>query len=157
MSSSLALLATVFVSCLSSAAVLGYLARCKVAGLRRWLAAHCLFAVASGVLFLVHARPPAAVMLASCMLVLGGALLMLQGCRAFVGKPPCLTGEHLALGVCVGAVMYWTWESPNVSARAAVMSFALAYARIAVGWTLQKASWRMRSAPASTNAHRRRV
>ncbi|CAH2899049.1 MAG: COG3706: Response regulator containing a CheY-like receiver domain and a GGDEF domain [uncultured Paraburkholderia sp.] len=136
MSSSVALLATVFVSCLSSAAVLGYLARCKVAGLRRWLAAHCLFAVASGVLFLVHARPSAAVMLASCMLVLGGALLMLQGCRAFVGKPPCLTGEHLALGVCVGAVMYWTWESPNVSARAAVMSFALAYARIAVGWTL---------------------
>ena len=144
MSSSLALLATVFVSCLSSAAVLGYLARRKVAGLRRWLAAHCLFATASGVLFAVHARPSAAVMLASCLLVLAGALLMLQGCRAFVGEPPGRTGEHLAFGVFVCALVYWTWVSPTISARAAAMSFALAYARIAVGWTIWRARVRGR-------------
>ncbi|MEC5404222.1 GGDEF domain-containing protein [Paraburkholderia sp. MPAMCS5] len=144
MSSSLALLATVFVSCLSSAAVLGYLARYQVAGLRRWLAAHCLFAAASGVLFITHARPPAAAMLASCLIVLAGALLMLQGCRAFVSKAPSRTGEHVALGVSACAVFYWTWISPNVVARAALMSFLLAYARMAVGWTIWSARVRGR-------------
>ncbi|WP_025599442.1 GGDEF domain-containing protein [Burkholderia sp. WSM2230] len=136
MSSSVALLATVFVSCLSSAAVLGYLARYEVAGLRRWLAAHCMFALASGVLFVTHARPSAVVMLASCLCVLAGASLMLQGCRAFVGKRGARTAEHAALAGTACALVYWTWVSPDISARAALMSFALAYTRVAVGWTI---------------------
>jgi len=145
MSSSAALLATVFVSCLSSAAVLGYLARYEVAGLRRWLAAHCLFALASGVLFVAHARPSAVVMLASCVCVLAGALLMLQGCRAFVGKRSAPKGEHAALAGAVCALVYWTCVAPDISARAALMSFALAYARVAVGWIIWSSRVRGRS------------
>ena len=136
MSSSAALLATVFVSCLSSAAVLGYLARYEVAGLRRWLAAHCLFAAASGVLFITQARPSSVVLLASCLFVLAGASLMLQGCRAFVGKRAAPAAEHLAWGAAAFALVYWTWISPDINSRAAVMSFVLAYSRIAVGWII---------------------
>jgi diguanylate cyclase (GGDEF)-like protein len=136
MSSTDVLLVFAMVSCIASAAVLGSLARHRIAGLDRWLAAHCMLFVAFGILVSRRGNYPPPIVLAACSCVLTAAVLILQGCRRFAGRPTIGRYEHLGLAVSVGAVFYWTMFSPNENARAAVMSGLLGYTRLAVGWTI---------------------
>jgi diguanylate cyclase (GGDEF)-like protein len=136
MSSTAVLLVVALVSCVASAAVLGSLARHRIAGLDRWLAAHCILFVAFAVLVSGRGHYPPPIVLTACTCVLAAAVLILQGCRRFAGRPAIWGYEYLGLAVSVGAVFYWAVFAPNENARAAVMSGVLGYTRMAVGWTI---------------------
>jgi len=136
MSSTDVLLVIAMASCIASAAVLGSLARHRVAGLNRWLAAHCILFVAFVVLVSRRGNYPPPIILATCSCVLAAAVLILQGCRRFGGRPTIHGYEYLGLAASVGAVFYWTMFAPNENARAAAMSGVLGYTRMAVGWTI---------------------
>jgi diguanylate cyclase (GGDEF)-like protein len=136
MSSTDVLLVIALVSCIASAAVLGSLACHRIAGLNRWLAAHCALLFTFGVLIFRHGDYPPVAVLTACVCILAAAVLILQGCRQFAGRPTVSRYECLGFAAVVGAVFYWSTISVNENARAAVMSGMLAYTRMAVGWTI---------------------
>lgn len=136
MSSTGVLLLIAMVACMASAAVLGSLARHRIAGLGRWLAAHCFLFVAFGALVSRRGDYSPPVVLIACFCVLLAAVLILQGCRRFACRPMMGRYEYLGLTACAGAVFYWTIVFPDENLRAAVMSCVLCYTRMAVGWTI---------------------
>ncbi|WMY10966.1 GGDEF domain-containing protein [Paraburkholderia phenoliruptrix] len=136
MSSTGVLLLIAMAACMASAAVLGSLARHRIAGLGRWLAAHCFLIVAFGALVSSRGDYSPAIVLIACFCVLLAAVLILQGCRQFASRPMMGRYEFLGLIALAGAVLYWTVIVPDENLRAAVMSCALCYTRMAVGWTI---------------------
>ena len=136
MSTTDVLLLVAMVSCIASAAVLASLARHRIAGLDRWLTAHCLLLVAFGVLVSRRGNYTPPIILTACFCVLAAAVLILHGCRRFAGHPSGRKIECLGLVVTAAAILYWTIIAPDENARAAVMSVVLAYTRIAIGWTI---------------------
>ena len=131
MSSTDVLLVVAMVSCIASAAVLGSLMRHRIAGLDRWLIAHCLLFVAFGVLVSRRGDYPPPIVFTACSCVVAAAVLILQGCRRFAGRPTVGRYECFGLAVSVGAVFYWAMFAPDENARAAVMSAVLGYIH---GW-----------------------
>lgn len=92
--------------------------------------------VAFGALVSRHGNYSPLIVLAACSCVLTAAVLILQGCRRYAGRPVICLYECLGLAASVCAVVYWTVFAPNENARAAMMSGVLAYTRMAVGWTI---------------------
>lgn len=88
-------------------------------------------------LFLLALRAPApeqlAIVVASTLLG-AAALMMLQGCREFFGLRPSRSWEYVAYGALLLGIVYWGYISPNVNARAALLSAFLVCVRLVIGW-----------------------
>ncbi|ODV43457.1 diguanylate cyclase [Cupriavidus sp. UYMMa02A] len=130
-----ALLGIAILSCLMSAAVLGSLFQAKIPGVRQWCVASGMLA-ATAILLLLR-RSDVAVVCGSALLVLA-ALLALQGFRQFFHQQPSLIWEYGALGAILTGLVHWTYISPDVNARAALISGFLAYIRFGIGWLVQR-------------------
>jgi diguanylate cyclase (GGDEF)-like protein len=118
-----------------SVVVFGSLMRSGTPGLFRWIGANILIVAAFVALALNGGSPtPLTVMLVSSLLA-GAAFLALQGCRLFFGLRPSRPYEVAAYAMLVIGVVYWTWFTPNVSARIVLISIFLAYVRLSVAWT----------------------
>ncbi len=133
-----ALIGIAILSCAMSAAVFGSLLRADIPGLPRWFTAHALLAVGLALLTLLVLRDPRSqslAMLAAFVLLVSAALLFLQGCRQFFGRPPSRLPEYAAFGAVLLGLFYWTRVSPDIDARGALLSAWFAYLRFAVGWT----------------------
>jgi diguanylate cyclase (GGDEF)-like protein len=135
MSTPTALIGIAILSCLMSVAVLGSLFQAQIPGIRHWCVASSLLAVAATLLLL--GRSNIVVMGASALLVVG-SLLALQGFRQFFHLRPSRIWEYGALGGILAGLVYWTYVSPHVDARVAVISGFLAYVRFVIGWMVQR-------------------
>ncbi|QCP51386.1 GGDEF domain-containing protein [Trinickia violacea] len=134
MLSPVGLIGIAILSCVISMAVFGSLLKAAIPGLARWFTAYGLVTVALVVLELRgHERENFAAMGASALLLIG-ALLMLQGCRQFFGRPPVHGLELAGVGAVLVGLVYWTFVAPNLSARVTMMSLYFAYARLAIAW-----------------------
>ncbi|CAG4897288.1 GGDEF domain-containing protein [Paraburkholderia gardini] len=138
MLSPVSFLVVAIMSCAVSMAVFSSLLRADIPGLPRWIGANALLAVALGLLALQAPMPARMVILIGSALLAAAALLMLQGCRQFFGLRPSHSFEYVAYGALMLAIVYWQYVSPNVNARAALMSAFLAYIRIVIGWITYK-------------------
>lgn len=128
----LTLFGILIVSCVMSVAILGSLGR-TVPGIGRWCAFYALLAAVSSYLVLAGNRPgPAAIVGASFVVIVAMALVV-QGTREFFGIRPVRRDELAAFGIVFIALVYVICVSPNVEARAVLLSGVLAYGRIAVG------------------------
>lgn len=130
-----ALLGITILSCLMSAAVLGSLFQARIPGVRQWCVASGLLAVTATLLLL--RRSEIVVVCGSALLVVA-ALLALHGFRHFFHQRPSITWEYGLLGTILIGFVYWTYLSPDVNARAALISGFLAYVRFGIGWLVQR-------------------
>lgn len=122
-------------SCVMSVAILGSLFGANVPGVRLW-------SVASGMLAVVAALVLAGtsdivVAVASSLLVIA-SLLGLHGFRQFLDARSVSAWEYGALGVILFMLIYWTFVSPHVNARSAMISGFIAYVRFSIGWAVLK-------------------
>ncbi|WP_248295046.1 GGDEF domain-containing protein [Paraburkholderia sp. UYCP14C] len=130
-----ALIGIAILSCLMSVAVLGSLFHTQVPGIRHWCVASGLLAVTATLL--IFRRSDAVVVSASVLLVVA-SLLAVQGFRRFFHRRPAVIWEYGALGSILVGLVYWTYVSPDVSARGAMISGFLAYIRFAIAWLVQR-------------------
>ncbi|WP_233852587.1 GGDEF domain-containing protein [Paraburkholderia sp. HD33-4] len=130
-----ALIGIAILSCLMSVAVLGSLFHTQVPGIRHWCVASGLLAVTATLL--IFRRSDAVVVGASVLLVVA-SLLAVQGFRRFFHRRPAVIWEYGALGAILVGLVYWTYVSPDVSARGAMISGFLAYIRFAIAWLVQR-------------------
>lgn len=135
MSISTALIGIAILSCLMSFAILGSLLHAQIPGIRHWCVASGLLAVTAALLLL--RRSDIVVVSASALLVIA-SLLGLQGFRQFFHLRPSVIREYCALGAILAGLVYWTYVSPDVNARNAVISGFLAYVRSVIGWVVQR-------------------
>jgi diguanylate cyclase (GGDEF)-like protein len=135
MSIATALIGITVLSCLMSVAVLGSLFQARIPGIRHWCVAGSLLAVAA--ILLLFRGSNIVVVGASALLVVG-SLLALHGFRQFFHLPPSVHWEYGALGPILAGLVYWTYVSPNVDARVAVISGYIAYVRFVIGWIVQR-------------------
>ncbi len=118
-----------------SVAILGSLFGANVPGVRLW-------SVASGMLAVVAALVLAGtsdivVAVASSLLVIA-SLLGLRGFRQFLDTRSASAWEYGGLGVILFMLIYWTFVSPHVNARSAMISGFIAYVRFSIGWAVLK-------------------
>jgi diguanylate cyclase (GGDEF)-like protein len=132
---STALVGIASLSCLMSVAVLGSLFHAQIPGIRRWCWASGLLAVTATLLLL--GRSGIVVVGASVLLVVA-SLLGLQGFRQFFHLRPSVIWEYGALGVILVGLVYWTYVSPDVNARNALISGFIAYVRSVIAWVVQR-------------------
>ncbi|TAL94262.1 MAG: GGDEF domain-containing protein [Paraburkholderia sp.] len=132
---STALIGIAILSCLMSFAVLGSLFRAHIPGIRHWCVASGLLTVTAALLLLP--RSDSVVAGASTLLVVA-SLLGLQGFRKFFHRRPSVIWEYGAVGAILVGLVYWTYVSPDVNARNAVISGFLAYVRSMIGWVVQR-------------------
>jgi diguanylate cyclase (GGDEF)-like protein len=130
-----ALIGIAILSCLMGVAVLGSLFHAQIPGIRHWCVASGLLAVTATLL--LFRRLDLVVASASTLLVIA-SLLALQGFREFFRQRPSMTWEYGALGAILVAIVYWTYVSPDVDARGALISGFLAYIRFAIAWIVQR-------------------
>ncbi len=88
-------------------------------------------------ILLLLRRSDVAIVCGSALLVLA-ALLALQGFRQFFHQQPSLIWEYGALGAILTGLVHWTYISPDVNARAALISGFLAYIRFGIAWLVQR-------------------
>ncbi|MGN5478751.1 hypothetical protein ACTMU2_22175 [Cupriavidus basilensis] len=67
-----------------------------------------------------------------------GYLLALHGFRQFFHQRPSITWEYGAIVAILAGLVYWTYISPDVNARAAVVSGFIAYVGFGIGWLVQR-------------------
>ncbi|NVH77192.1 GGDEF domain-containing protein [Paraburkholderia sp. JPY432] len=130
-----ALIGIAILSCLMSVAVLGSLFHTQVPGIRRWCVASGLLAVTATLLLF---RRSDLVVLGASVLLLVASLLAIHGFRQFFHRPPSVIREYGALCAILAGLVYWTYVSPDVSARGAMISGFLAYIRFAIAWIVQR-------------------
>ncbi|HEY2019626.1 GGDEF domain-containing protein [Paraburkholderia sp.] len=130
-----ALIGVAILSCLMGVAVLGSLFHAPVPGIRHWCVASALLAVTA--VLLLFRRLDVVVASASTLLVIG-SFLALQGFRRFFHRRSSISWEYGALGAILVAIVYWTYVSPDVDARGALISGFLAYIRFAIVWVVQR-------------------
>src|SRR5471030_1502571 len=118
-----------------SAVVFGSLVRSRIPGLFRWISANVLIVAALVALAFSDSSPTPLTVVFATSLFTGAAFLVLQGCRLFFGLRPTRLDEVAAFVLVLIGVAYWTFVSPNVSARIVLVSTFLAYVRLLVGWT----------------------
>ncbi|ASV96803.1 GGDEF domain-containing protein [Paraburkholderia aromaticivorans] len=136
MFSPVTLLVVAIMSSLVSTAVFGSLLHAQIQGLRRWICANAVVVAALVLLALQAPAPAAPVIVVASALLGAAALMMLQGCREFFGLRPSRSLEYVAYCALLLGIVYWGYLSPNVNARIALLSAFLAYARLAIGWTV---------------------
>jgi diguanylate cyclase (GGDEF)-like protein len=73
---------------------------------------------------------------ATCLVI--ASLIALQGFRKFFHQRLSIQWEYVACAPIVAAIVYWTFVSPNVDARGALISGFLAYIRFAIAWIVQR-------------------
>ena len=129
----LALIGVAIMSCVMSVAVLGSLLRAEIPGVRRWCLAYTVLTVGLSLLALTGAAPGLVATVAASVLVLGGALMILEGLREFFGLKPARVYERVALVAAVVGLLYCSAARPDLNARVALVSAFLAYLRLAVG------------------------
>lgn len=130
-----ALIGIAIFSCLISFAVLGSLVRAQIPGIRHWCVASGLLTVTATLLLFRGAN---LVALGASALLLVSALYALRGFREFFHLRPSLSWENGALGAILAGLVYWTCVSPDVDARAALISGSLAYVRFVIGWLVHR-------------------
>ncbi len=129
----LILVGIVIMSCLMSVGILGSLLRTGVPGIGRWCVAHALLATALAWMLAAGAQPGQFTTIGAAFIALTALLLLVQGMRQFFGKAYARHDETAAFVIAFAAVVYFTYLSPNMGAKIALVSTLLAYARIAVG------------------------
>jgi diguanylate cyclase (GGDEF)-like protein len=129
----LILVGIVIMSCLMSVAILGSLLRTGVPGIGRWCVAHALLGIALAWILVTGAQPGPFATTGAAFIALTALLLLVQGMRQFFGKGYARHDETAAFVIAFAAVVYFTYVSPNIGGKIAVVSILLAYARIAVG------------------------
>ncbi|WP_150623148.1 GGDEF domain-containing protein [Pandoraea captiosa] len=117
-------------SCVMSVAVLGSLFQAHVPGVRRWSAASGLLAVTSALL--LTGNSDAVVATSSSLLVIA-SLLGVQGFRQFLNTRTSYVWEYVAIVGILALLLHWTFVSPHVDARSAMISGVIAYARFYIG------------------------
>lgn len=132
---STAFIGIAILSCVMSFAVLGSLFHAEIPGIRRWWVASGLLAVTATLLLL--RRSDIVVVGASALLVVA-SLFGLQGFRQFFHLRPSVIWEYGALGAILVGLVYWTYVSPDVNARNAVISGFIAYVRSVIAWVVQR-------------------
>lgn len=130
-----ALIGIAILSCLMSVAVLGSLFHAKIPGIRHWCTASGLLAVTATLILL--RRSDIVVASASASVVVA-SLLALQGFRQFFHLRTSVIWEYGALGAILAGLVYWTYVTPDVDARVALISGFLAYVRFAIAWVVQR-------------------
>lgn len=118
-------------SCVMSVAVLGSLYQAHVPGVRLWSVASGLLAVTSALLL---SGTSDIVVATSSSLLMIASLLGVQGFRQFLNTRPDHAWEYVAIAAILGLLMYWTFVSPHVDARSAMISGVIAYVRFNIGW-----------------------
>ncbi|APD12434.1 GGDEF domain-containing protein [Pandoraea sputorum] len=118
-------------SCVMSVAVLGSLYQAHVPGVRLWSVASALLAVTSALLL---SGTSDIVVATSSSLLMIASLLGVQGFRQFLNTRPDYAWEYVAIAAILGLLMYWTFVSPHVDARSAMISGVIAYVRFNIGW-----------------------
>jgi len=122
-------------SCVMSVAVLGSLYQTHVPGVRLWSVASGLLAVTSALLL---SGTSDVVVATSSSLLMIASLLGVQGFRQFLNTRPDYAWEYVAIAAILGLLMYWTFVSPHVDARSAMISGVIAYVRFNIGWMVLK-------------------
>lgn len=122
-------------SCVMSVAVLGSLFQAQVPGVRLWCVASGLLAVTSALL--LYGRSDIVVVTASSLLVIA-SLLGLRGFRQFLNRRSSFAWEYGVVGAMLIMLVYWTFVSPHVDARSAMISAFIAYVRFHIGWSVLK-------------------
>jgi diguanylate cyclase (GGDEF)-like protein len=130
-----ALIGIAILSCLMSVAVLGSLFHTQVPGIRHWCVASGLLAVTATLLIF---RRSDIVVLGASVLLIAASLLAVQGFRRFFHRPPSVGWEYGALAAILAGLVYWTYVSPDVSARGAMISGFLAYIRFVIAWVVER-------------------
>jgi len=129
---------TIF-SAVMSMAVLGSLLPTAIPGVRRWFTASAMAIVALALILLQGTGPRwLTILVANHMLALA-MLVILQGCRQFVGLRPVRYPEYAGFLLLLAGMTYWTYAVPDVNVRIAMVSLFYTYAYIAVGWTVHAA------------------
>ncbi len=135
MPSTVALLGIALMSCLMSVAVLASLLRAGVRGVPRWCAAYCFFTVGIALtLANTHVPQWLGTAVAHTMFV-AGSFVVLQGTRAFFGRPLASVVEYLAAVAVFVAMLYVMYGNADLDMRIAVTSAYFAYIRFAIAWT----------------------
>jgi diguanylate cyclase (GGDEF)-like protein len=134
MPSPVGLIGIAILSCVISMAVFGSLLKASIPGLPRWFSAYGLVTVALVVLELRSHEPENFVVVGASTLLLIGALLVLQGCRQFFGRPPLHGLELAGVGAVLITLVHWTFVTPNLNARVTMMSLYFAYVRFSIAW-----------------------
>lgn len=122
-------------SCVMSVAVLGSLFQAHVPGVRLWCVASGLLVITSALL--LSGTSDMIVVTASSLLVVA-SLLGLRGFRQFLDQRTSFAWEYAATGVILCMLVYWTFVSPHVDARSAMISALIAYIRFHIGWSVLK-------------------
>jgi diguanylate cyclase (GGDEF)-like protein len=130
-----ALIGIALLSCLMGVAVLGSLFHARIPGLRHWCVASGLLAITTVLLFF-RSRDLVVVSASTCLVT--ASLIALQGFRKFFHQRPSIQWEYVACAPMLAAIVYWTYVSPNVDARGALISGYLAYIRFAIAWIVQR-------------------
>jgi diguanylate cyclase (GGDEF)-like protein len=133
-----ALIGIAMMSCVMSVAVLGSLLQAGIPGVRRWCAAYALLTTTLTLLILGSGTQADIVVIGASALLVGAALLVLQGFRQFFWLRPSFRREYAVLAAILIGLVYWTYVSPDVDARASVISAFLAYVRLVIGWMAQR-------------------
>lgn len=129
----LALIGVAIMSCVMSVAVLGSLLRTEIPGVRRWCSAYTVLTIGLSLLVLTGGAPGLAATVAVSVLVLGGALMIVEGLREFFGLKAARIYERAALAGVVIGLLYCSAARPDLNARVALVSGFLAYLRLVVG------------------------
>lgn len=122
-------------SCVMSVAVLGSLFQAHVPGIRRWTVASGLLAVTSALLLTGTSD---VVVATSSSLLMIASLLGVQGFRQFLNTRESYAWEYVAIAAILSFLVYWTFVSPAVDARSAMISGFIAYVRFNIGWMVLK-------------------
>ncbi|MFJ2991308.1 GGDEF domain-containing protein [Pandoraea sp. NPDC087047] len=120
-------------SCVMSVAVLGSLFQAHVPGVRLWSVASGLLALTSALLLTGTSD---IVVATSSSLLLVASLLGVQGFRQFLNTRASYAWEYAATAFILALLIYWTFVSPHVDARSALVSGFIAYVRFNIGWTV---------------------
>ncbi|MBN3821490.1 GGDEF domain-containing protein, partial [Paraburkholderia sp. Se-20369] len=139
------LLLILLIHCIASLAVLGSLLRARVPGLRSWLVAQALMAVAI-VLALVGGAFTAVVGVAAALYA-GATLAVLQGFRQFFGVRAVYRAELIAGALLLLALIDFALNGGGPRLRVVFVSAFVAYTRFSIGWL----AWRRR--PANRSAY----
>jgi len=125
-------------SSIMSVAILGSLLPAGIPGVRRWVSANAL-AIAGLVLFaLQRTAPPVLSVLAANGIFAVSVVLVLEGCRQFLGQRPALRAAYAGCAAVLAGIAYWTWVRPDINARIVVVSLFHAWIYAAIGWTARR-------------------
>ncbi|MCI3208000.1 MULTISPECIES: GGDEF domain-containing protein [Pandoraea] len=122
-------------SCVMSVAVLGSLFQAHVPGVRLWSVASGLLALTSALLLMGTSD---VIVATSSSLLMIASLLGVQGFRQFLNTRASYAWEYVALAVILALLIHWTFMSPHVDARSAMISGVIAYVRFNIGWMVLK-------------------